>query len=319
MRALVTGAAGFIGSHLAERLLELGHQVTGIDSLTDYYSPTIKRRNVEALLRHPGFRFVQDDLLNLELAALLDNVQWVFHQAAQAGVRASWGSSFEVYIRDNVQATQRLLEAVKTSSIEKLIYASSSSIYGDAESYPTPETASPKPLSPYGVTKLAGEHLSQLYWRNYGVPTVVLRYFSVYGPRQRPDMAFHRFGRALLCDEPIHIYGDGLQTRDFTFVADAVQANLLAAERGPGGEVFNIGAGSRIALREALAHLETITDRTAVVHFEAVQQGDAGATSADIRKAQHLLGYQPQVDIEEGLRAEVSWLQELLTEEGKPG
>lgn len=319
MRALVTGVAGFIGSHLVERLLTLGHQVIGIDSLTDYYSLRLKQRNLHGLLQSPAFRFIQGDLTELELAPLLEEVQWVFHQAAQAGVRASWGASFQVYLRDNVLATQRLLEAVKGSDIQKLVYASSSSIYGDAETFPTPETALPRPVSPYGVTKLAAEHLCHLYWRNYGVPTVALRYFTVYGPRQRPDMAFHIFCRALLQGKPLRIFGDGLQSRDFTYIADAVQGNLLAAERGPAGEVFNIGGGSRISLKAALAHLEALTQCEAHALNEATQKGDARHTSADIRKAQQVLGYQPTTTIEEGLAQEVAWMRELLDDGGRAG
>ena len=315
MKVLVTGAAGFIGSHLAERLLSLGHEVVGIDSLTDYYPRWIKRRNLEPLLQNPRFQYVPGDLTEINLSLVLQDTQWVFHHAAQAGVRASWGSSFQTYAKDNVLATQRLLEATKGTSIQKFVYASSSSIYGDAEAFPTAETAVPRPVSPYGVTKLAGEQLCYLYWRNYGVPTVALRYFTAYGPRQRPDMAFHLFGRALLEEQPIHIFGDGLQTRDFTYIDDVLTANMLAAQRGPPGEVFNIGGGSRISLREALAHLEAATGRPARLQYETMQKGDARHTAADIQKAQRVLGYQPTVAIAEGLHREVAWLKELLAAE----
>ena len=315
MKVLVTGAAGFIGSHLAERLLSLGHEVVGIDSLTDYYPRWIKRRNLEPLLQNPRFQYVPGDLTEINLSLALQDTQWVFHHAAQAGVRASWGSSFQTYAKDNVLATQRLLEATKGTSIQKFVYASSSSIYGDAEAFPTAEAAVPRPVSPYGVTKLAGEQLCYLYWRNYGVPTVALRYFTAYGPRQRPDMAFHLFGRALLEEQPIHIFGDGLQTRDFTYIDDVLTANMLAAQRGPPGEVFNIGGGSRISLREALAHLEAATRRPARLQYETMQKGDARHTAADIQKAQRVLGYQPTVAIAEGLHREVAWLKELLAAE----
>src|SRR5262245_64919423 len=222
--ALVTGVAGFIGSHLAERLLRDGVRVTGVDCFTDYYDPAIKRRNLERARSHPEFALVELDLGEADLAALPD-VQVVYHQAAQPGVRASWGADFAIYTHHNVLATQRLLERYRGSSLERFVYASSSSVYGDAERYPTDEGLLPRPLSPYGVTKLAGEHLALLYARNFGMPVVALRYFTVYGPRQRPDMAFHRFCRALLTGQAITVYGDGRQSRDFTFVADAVEAN----------------------------------------------------------------------------------------------
>lgn len=315
LRTLVTGVAGFIGSHLAEALLARGHEVTGVDAFTDYYPRWNKERNLEHLLEDPAFTMVPGDLLALDLPKLLEGVAWVFHQAAQAGVRASWGSSFDVYARDNVIATQRLLEAAKNARIEKLVYASSSSIYGDAEAFPTPETALPRPVSPYGVTKLAAEHLCHLYWRNYGVPTVALRYFTVYGPRQRPDMAFHIFGRAVLKGAPINVYGDGAQTRDFTFITDAIQANLRAAERGPAGEVFNIGGGSRISLKDVIGLLESATGCKADLRYTGAQQGDAKHTSADISKAKAVLGYQPKVRIEDGLPAEMEWLGNLLQAE----
>ena len=317
MKVLVTGAAGFIGSHLTERLLALGHDVTGIDCFTDYYPAWIKQWNVAAFLNHPRFRLVQGDLTELELAPLLEEVQWVFHQAAQAGVRASWGASFNTYLKDNVLATQRLLEAAKGTALQKLVYASSSSIYGDAETFPTPETTLPRPVSPYGVTKLAAEHLCHLYYRNYGVPAVALRYFTVYGPRQRPDMAFHIFARALLRGEPIRVYGDGLQTRDFTYIEDAVTANVLAAQQSPTGEVYNIGGGSRVTLQETLNNLEKITGLRAIVQHEPAQRGDARHTSADIQKAGRLLGYRPAIGIAAGLANEVAWMEDLLAEEEK--
>ncbi|MSQ28738.1 MAG: NAD-dependent epimerase/dehydratase family protein [Dehalococcoidia bacterium] len=312
MRALVTGAAGFIGSHLVERLLELGHDVVGIDSFTDYYATFLKRRNLAPAQSHPSYRFVEGDLITADVRRLMEGADWVFHEAAQAGVRASWGATFDIYTRDNVLATQRVLEAAKGSGITKLVYASSSSVYGDAESYPTTESATPQPLSPYGVTKLAAEHLCYLYWRNYGVPTVSLRYFSVYGPRQRPDMAFHIFGRALLQRAPIRIYGDGLQTRDFTFVSDVVAANVQAAQQGPPGSVLNVGGGARVGLREALRHLERLTGTAAEIHYQPMQRGDARHTSADIHRAAEALGYQPKVGLAAGLAAEVEWLRGLV-------
>ena len=241
-KVIVTGAAGFIGSNLVEALLAQGHQVVGVDRFTDYYDTRVKHRNLASVLRRPGFKLIQDDIRNLDWASLLEDVDIVYHQAAQAGVRASWGDGFQAYTDLNVNSTQVLLEAAKDANLSRFVYASSSSVYGDAIAYPTSENTLPQPVSPYGVTKLAAEHLCRLYHVNYGVPTVSLRYFTVYGPRQRPDMAFHKFLKAALDDEPISVYGDGQQTRDFTFIKDAVAANLAAATvTGAIGEVFNIG------------------------------------------------------------------------------
>lgn len=315
LRVLVTGVAGFIGSSLAEKLLAEGHEVVGVDCFTDYYPRWIKERNLKALQESKGFTFVQGDLTRIALQPLLENAQWVFHQAAQAGVRASWGESFQVYARDNVMATQRLLEAAKGMPLQKFVYASSSSIYGDAESFPTPESALPRPVSPYGVTKLAAEQLCYLYWRNYKVPTVALRYFTVYGPRQRPDMAFHIFSRALLEGRPINVFGDGQQTRDFTFIEDALQANLGAAERGEPGAAYNIGGGAQISLRDAITLLEEAAGREAILQYQDAQQGDARHTSADIRKAERELGYQPTIPVADGLKKEVAWVAALLDDE----
>lgn len=312
MRALITGVAGFIGSHLAERLLNHGHHVTGVDSFTDYYPRSMKEANLKTARLHERFTFVEGDLALLDMAPLIEETDWVFHQAAQAGVRASWGRTFEVYSRDNVLATQRVLEAAKGSGISKFVYASSSSIYGEAESYPTPESATPRPISPYGITKLAAEQLCYLYWRSFRVPTVSLRYFSVYGPRQRPDMAFHKFIKAILLDQEIEVYGDGEQTRDFTYVDDIVTANLAAAEGGPEGSAINVGGGSRVTLNETLAELQTIIGKHARLRHTEAQPGDARHTAADITLAQKLLDYKPTVGVKDGLRQEVAWLRNLL-------
>lgn len=310
MHCLVTGCAGFIGSHLAERLVRAGHHVVGIDCFIDYYPRAIKESNLAWLKKQPNFHFIEGNLLDVELPALLAEQEWVFHQAAQAGVRSSWGEEFHIYTDNNILATQKLLEAAKGSrALHKLIYASSSSVYGDAETYPTPETAHPQPISPYGVSKLAGEHLCYLYYRNFGVPAVSLRYFTVYGPRQRPDMAFHRFITALLQGRPITIYGNGEQTRDFTYISDAVEANLLAAERGTPGEVYNIGGGSRIALHAVIRILEEITQSKAQLRYQDWHKGDVRHTAADITKAHRELGYRPHVGIREGLVQEVMWLK----------
>lgn len=305
----VTGVAGFIGSHLAERLSADGHRVIGIDCFTNYYPRAIKEQNLAVLRQQPRFTFVEDDLLRADLPVLMNGVDWVFHLAAQAGVRASWGKSFEVYTQNNIWATQRLLEAARGARVQKFVFASSSSIYGDAETFPTREDVTPQPISPYGVTKLACEHLARLYWRNYGVPTVGLRYFTVYGPRQRPDMAFHKFIRAALEDREIVIYGDGEQTRDFTFVADAVEGTVLAALRGEAGAVYNLGGGARVSVNAVLRELERIIGKRVRVRYDAPQAGDVRHTSADCTRAANDLGYAPRVMLAKGLRAEVEWLQ----------
>ncbi|UCD57149.1 MAG: NAD-dependent epimerase/dehydratase family protein [Candidatus Hydrogenedentota bacterium] len=311
MRTVVTGAAGFIGSWLSERLLALGHEVTGIDCLTDYYPPQMKRRNIEAALQNSRFTFLEQDLLEADLPKILDECEVVFHQAAQAGVRESWGRDFEIYTNNNVLATQRLLEAAKGFPIKRFVFASSSSVYGDAPKVPTSEDEVARPVSPYGVTKLAAENLCRLYHKNFGVPTVALRYFTVFGPRQRPDMAFHRFIKAMLRGEPISIFGDGEQTRDFTFVEDAVEANVLTMEKGANGSIYNIGGGSRISLSRAIEVLEGIVGKKARRNRCAPQKGDVLHTWADTTRAQAELGFKPRHDIAGGLKKEVTWLSRL--------
>ncbi len=308
MKSLVTGCAGFIGSNLVDRLLSEGHDVVGVDCFTDYYARSMKESNLKSALSHERFTFVEGDILGNGSLSLLDNVLWVFHQAAQAGVRASWGDSFKIYSDNNILATQRLLEACRDVGIKKFVYASSSSIYGDVSTLPMNEDMSPRPISPYGVSKLAGEHLCYLYWKNFGVPTVSLRYFTVYGPRQRPDMAFHRFIKAVLAGEEIAIYGDGNQTRDFTYVSDIVSANLLAAESDAEGEVYNIGGGSRISVNQVIKVIETLTGSKARLKYGDAQKGDVRDTYADISKAQADLGYAPEVEIEKGLGRFVEWI-----------
>ncbi len=311
---LVTGVAGFIGSHLAERLLADGHRVIGIDCFTDYYPRAIKEQNLAALRAHARFTFIEEDLLRADLPALLAErgVEWVFHLAAQAGVRASWGNSFEIYTQNNILATQRLLEAARDARVSKFVFASSSSIYGDAETLPTREEVTPLPISPYGVTKLACEHLARLYFRHYGVPTVALRYFTVYGPRQRPDMAFHKFIRAALEDREIVVYGDGEQTRDFTFVADAVDGTVRAAQYGEAGAVYNLGGGARVSVNAVLRELEAILGKRVTVRYAEPQAGDVRHTSADCTRAARVLGYAPRTPLREGLRAEVEWAREAM-------
>ena len=313
MKALVTGCAGFIGSAVVERLLADGADVVGIDCFTDYYPRPVKERNLTPALKHPRFRFLESPIQNVNLADTLRDCTHVFHLAAQAGVRKSWGTDFAVYTVNNIEATQVLLEAVcRIPTIERVVYSSSSSVYGDNVSMPMREDALPEPVSPYGVSKLAAEHLCHLYFTNFGVPTVSLRYFTVYGPRQRPDMAFHRFLRATIEDEPITLYGDGGQTRDFTFVADAVNANLLAAARGVPGRVYNIGGGSRVSINEVLDMIERVAGRRPRVNIDPAQKGDMRHTYADTSRARAELGYEPTVGLEAGLAAEFQWLTGIL-------
>jgi UDP-glucose 4-epimerase len=307
-RALVTGCAGFIGSHLVESLLADGHEVLGVDCFNPNYDAGDTWRNLETALDHDGFTFAEVDLVTADPSELVDGCDTVFHLAAEPGVRASWGRRFNRYVHNNVTATQRLLEASTAEPQRRVVYASSSSVYGDAEELPTHEDATPQPLSPYGVTKLAAEHLCQLYHAEQGLETVALRYFSVYGPRQRPDMAFRRFCEAAIARQRIEIFGDGRQTRDFTFVADIVAATRAAAEAdGVAGGVFNIGGGSRVSLNSTLERLSAIAGRPLDVHRQAREDGDVLHTGADIARAREQLGYEPSTTLEDGLRAEFEW------------
>jgi nucleoside-diphosphate-sugar epimerase len=312
---LVTGAAGFVGSHLAERLLGSGARVTGVDCFSDYYRRVLKERNLARLQGRPAFEFRELDLAaeGAPLGQLLEGVDYVFHQAGQPGVRASWGSAFDGYLQMNVLATQRLLEAARGASLRRFVYASSSSVYGEVAELPVSERALPRPISPYGVTKLAAEHLCGLYAR-LGVPTVSLRYFSVYGPGQRPDMAFHRFVNALIEGREIEINGDGEQSRDFTYVEDVVEANLAAASP-PGqleaGAVYNIGGGSRVTVNRTIEVLARLVGTTARVRHCPPLPGDVRDTHADCSAARRELGFVPRVGLEEGLRAQVEWQREL--------
>lgn len=313
MRCLVTGAAGFVGSHLAERLLADGHEVCGIDAFIDYYDRSIKEQNLEGPRSWENFSFVEGNLIHLPLTSLLEGVDWIFHQAAQAGVRASWGEEFARYTECNVLATQRLLEtALRVGCVKRLVYASSSSVYGDAQTFPIVEDAQLRPFSPYGVTKLAAENLCTLYHHNFGVPTVSLRYFTVYGPRQRPDMAFHKFCKAILNHEPIRIYDDGYQTRDFTFISDVVEANIRAATSETAiGQVMNIAGGSRVTLRSVIDILEEVTSKPVLVAFEEKQHGDVRHTFADTKRAQRLLNYHPLISLQQGLADEFDYTRSL--------
>lgn len=303
MKALVTGCAGFIGSHLVDKLLERGYEVTGIDCFTDYYAKDLKKRNIANALNHKNFVFIEDDLLKINE---YPEVDYIFHEAAQAGVRASWGKSFEIYTRNNVEVTQRLLEFYKDQELKKIVYASSSSVYGDAE-LPMREKSLLKPVSPYGVTKLAGENLCYLYCKNYSVPTVSLRYFTVYGPRQRPDMAIHKFVRAILNGKELTVFGDGTYTRDFTYIDDVIEANILAATNEIEGEVFNVGGGSKISVNELIEVLEEITGEKASIKYIEKQKGDVRDTLADTGKIRDKLNWTPEIKVEEGIERFVRW------------
>jgi UDP-glucose 4-epimerase len=308
MRALVTGVAGFIGSTLAERLLRDGADVVGIDCFTDYYPRAAKERNLAGLTGSRAFSFVEDGIQTADLQALLADRTHVFHLAAQAGVRKSWGRDFDVYTSNNIEATQVLLEACVGRPLERLVYASSSSVYGDLVAMPMREDALPQPVSPYGVSKLAAEQLCYLYYVNFGVPTVSLRYFTVYGPRQRPDMGFHKFLRATVASQPIAVYGDGEQTRDFTFVDDAVSATVAAGSRGVAGRVYNIGGGSRVSINHVLDIVGRVAGRSPIIDRQPAQKGDMRHTYADTGLARTDLGFSPTVELERGLAAELAWL-----------
>jgi nucleoside-diphosphate-sugar epimerase len=311
MRTLVTGVAGFIGSHLADRLIADGHEVVGVDNFLDNYPRPFKEQNLAGLSTRAEFTFIGADLLRMDLRSLLRGVSHVFHLAGQPGVRSSWGADFARYTENNIMATQLLLEAAKSSKIDKFVYASTSSVYGDTDDLPMREEGGTRPVSPYGATKLAAEHLCHLYWRAFQVPTVALRFFTVYGPRQRPDMFFHIFMRALLRGEEVPLFDDGEQTRDFTFCADIVDG-LVAAALYPGqGEVFNLGGGSQVSLLHAIAVAEDVTGRKAKLKRSERQKGDVRNTSARLDRARSSLGYSPKVDLRQGLSEEWRWLRSL--------
>lgn len=305
--ALVTGAAGFIGGHLVERLVASGHVVRAVDCLTPYYDVRQKRETLAVLERLAGCTVHADDLRDADLDALLDGVDVVYHQAGQPGVRASW-DAFESYVEHNVLVTRRLLDASSRAGLRCFVYASSSSVYGDRTAYPTTESDLPAPQSPYGVTKLAAEHLCGVYGRNAGVPTVSLRYFTVYGPRQRPDMAMHRLLEAAITGEPFPMFGDGSQVRDFTYVGDVVEANVLAAEASlPPGTVVNVAGGSSVDMRSVVRLVGSIVGRPIALELLPPQPGDVVRTGGAIDRARELLGWAPRVPLEEGLVAQAAW------------
>jgi len=297
VKYLITGAAGFIGSHLAESLQGQGHEVVGVDCFTDYYDPALKEENAAGL-----------DVLRLDLAEEdlpLDRVDGVFHLAGQPGVR-SFGDVFDEYVRRNLVATRRVLEAAARAGV-RVVFASSSSVYGEAESYPTPEETEPKPISPYGITKAGCEQLARAYARAFGLDVVVLRYFTFYGPRQRPDMAFTRIVNALARGGVFELYGDGLQSRAFTYVADGVEATIAAIDRAPDGAVYNVGGGAEATMRDAIAALERISGRTLELVERPAAKGDVRRTAPDTSRIERELGWRATTELEDGLRAQWEW------------
>src|SRR5262245_134716 len=298
MRYLVTGAAGFIVSHLRETLERSGHDVVAVDALTDYYDPARKLDNVG------GRELLEADLAEADVDELVAGLDGVFHLAGQPGVRASFGPDFELYVSRNVVASGRIFEAAARAGV-RVVYASSSSVYGDAETFPTPEDADPRPISPYGITKLAGEHLARAYARSFGLDVVVLRYFNAFGPRQRPDMAFTRLAFALAEGRPFDLYGDGEQTRGWTYVSDVVSATLLAMAGGEG--TYNVGGGAEASMREAIAILERVSGRRLELREGPPVPGDQRRTRADTTRIRDELGWQPQVSLEDGLSAQWEW------------
>ena len=311
MICLVTGAAGFIGSHLCRRLLKDGHTVTGVDCFTDFYPRLMKEKNIEPLLKHARFRLIAKDLDGLDLHEILKGVEVLFHLAAQAGVRSSWGQNFTIYTRNNIQVTQKILEAARDTTPLRIVYASTSSVYGLTPILPMTETAPLYPVSPYGVTKLAAEQLCFLYHKSFGLPTLSLRFFTVYGPGQRPDMAFHKFFQAIGEGREIPIFGDGRQTRDFTYIDDIVEATVAAMTLGRPGETYNVGGGHRETLNDLFPMMEEITGKKIRIAWVEKQKGDMADTFADIHKARRELGYSPRTPLEQGLRAEWNWVREI--------
>jgi nucleoside-diphosphate-sugar epimerase len=315
-RYLVTGAAGFIGSHLAEALLKNNHSVIGIDSFTDYYPRALKEGNLAHLTSDPQFLLVDQSLVDLpNLDELVDSCQGVFHLAAQAGVRGSWGASFSTYLRDNIEATQRVFEAAVRSK-RRVVFASSSSVYGDASDYPTRESTPTRPVSPYGVTKLACETLAGAYAASRGLDFVALRYFTVYGPRQRPDMALTRILRALSDGSTFHLLGDGTQSRDVTYVRDAVSATVAGMERARAGSTFNVGGGTEISLGELIRRCESIMGQRLNIVRHETASGDAHRTNADTSRITQEIGWRAATSIDEGLHAHAAWVRACV--EAKP-
>ncbi len=299
MRYVITGIAGFIGSHLAETLVAAGHDVVGVDCITEYYDPRLKEENAAP------FEVLRTDLAEGSIDGLLAKADGVFHLAGQPGVR-SFGDVFPQYVRHNLLATQRVFESAAAAGV-RVVFASSSSIYGEAESYPTGEDAVPRPISPYGITKLGCEHLARAYTKGFGLDVVALRYFTVYGPRQRPDMAFARIAGALATDTSFEVYGDGSQTRGFTYVSDAVAATILAMDRAPAGAVYNIGGGSEASVNDVIGIFEHVSGRRLAVRHLPGIPGDVRRTSADISRIAGELGWRPLTELEQGVSAQWEW------------
>ncbi|MFB6345013.1 MAG: GDP-mannose 4,6-dehydratase [bacterium] len=309
-RYLVTGAAGFIGSHLTESLLNQGGIVDGVDSFTDYYAEAIKRQNIEGFLTDDKFELVEQNITELPLRDRLPEYDGIFHLAAQAGVRASWGEEFDEYIHQNIRATQVLLEATKDSAPDcPILLASSSSVYGVPDRMPMVEDMPAQPYSPYGVTKLAAENLGMLYHRNFGLNVTALRFFTVYGPRQRPDMAFSRFLTWVKRGQPITVYGDGSQTRDFSYVEDVVRALETAYRSDSWGDIFNVGGGNRVSINEIIELLEEVTGKKVHRRQEPMPEGDVPHTDADTGRIKDSLGWSPEVSLRQGLSNQWDWIR----------
>ena len=305
----VTGAAGFIGSTLTENLLKIGHNVKGIDSFTNYYSVKIKEKNIENCLKNPNFSLIREDLETVNLSEIFQNSEYIFHLAAQPGVRKSWGKDFDIYNQNNIVITQKILESLKNNSIlKKFVIASSSSVYGTQLGMMNEEESLTRPVSPYGVTKLAAENLTNLYHQNYGIPTIALRYFTVYGPRQRPDMAFTRFLYSIIKNKEFSIYGDGEQTRDFTYIDDIVSGTINAATSNSVGEILNLGGGSVIPLKKIIEIIKDMTGKDLKIKFGNEQKGDVKHTNADISKSKNLIDYKPKTDIKTGLKLQFDYI-----------
>lgn len=313
MRVLVTGAAGFIGSHVCEQLLADGHDVIGVDAFTDYYPRALKERNLQGFRDHPRFTFHELDLRVDQLAPLFDGVTHVVHEAAMPGLPRSW-SDFDAYMTCNLQATQRLLEATRAAGVDRFLHVSTSSVYGSEAI--GDETQPTRPASPYGVTKLAAEQLVLAWNRSFAFPAIIVRYFSIYGPRQRPDMAYNIFTRLLLEGRPITVFGDGEQTRSNTYIADCVRGTLQALAGGTTGEIYNIGGGAVITLNRAIQTIADALGVTPEIVRAAPRLGDQRHTAADTSKARTAFDFVPSVTPEEGLRAQVEWQRNLLLNDG---
>lgn len=305
-RVLVTGCAGFIGSHLTEMLLEQGTSVLGVDSFTNYYAREVKKENMHDFRDHPGFELRRIDLSRDPLDGLLNGVESVYHLAAQPGVRGSFGQGFARYDRHNINATQRLLDAAVDQPLRSFVYASSSSVYGNDPPFPTTEDSTRHPVSPYGMTKLACEELAGVYFRTHGIPVVGLRFFTVYGPRQRPDMAFARFIWQGLLKHPITIFGDGRQERDFTYVEDICRATIAAGVKGRLGSVYNLGGGHPVELRAVIDLLGELFERELETLSLPAVPGDVRKTGADTSRAEKELGFKASVDLEQGLNNQLA-------------